>query len=129
MALEDTRIGVRCSFSDLVLPLGGLPGARDIVEGLPPLFLRLIDRMMVSNIFPEHQRPNHVLINEYKDGCGTSPWYAPHIAHVSGLIPHDDGPLYEPVVAVISLGTAILNYWEKASNGQGTRLLTHACSI
>jgi hypothetical protein len=38
---------------------------------------------------------------------------------ILGLIPHDDGPLYEPVVAVISLGSAILNYWEMSSNGKG----------
>jgi hypothetical protein len=83
---------------------GGLPGQRDLVE-LPAVFVKLIDILMVNKIFPENQRPNHVLINEYKDGCG--------------LIPHDDGPLYIPIVAVISLGSTLLSYWTKSSNGQG----------
>jgi hypothetical protein len=87
---------------------GGLPGQRDIVEDLPSVFVKLIDIIMLHKIFPENQRPNHVLINEYKDGCG--------------LIPHDDGPLYIPIVAVISLGSTLLSYWTKSSNGQGEPL-------
>lgn len=39
-----------------------------------------------------------------------------------GLIPHDDGPLYVPIVAVISLGPTLLNYWTKSSNGQGIEI-------
>ncbi|TGZ79154.1 hypothetical protein EX30DRAFT_365472 [Ascodesmis nigricans] len=42
----------------------------------------------------KHMRPNHVLINEYKPG--------------EGIMPHEDGPAYEPVVATVSLGGAVV---------------------
>ncbi|KAH7402257.1 hypothetical protein DE146DRAFT_609924 [Phaeosphaeria sp. MPI-PUGE-AT-0046c] len=40
-----------------------------------------------------HQQPNHVLINEYKPG--------------EGIMPHEDGSAYVPVVATVSLGSAL----------------------
>lgn len=40
-----------------------------------------------------HQQPNHVLINEYRPG--------------EGIMPHEDGAAYAPVVATISLGGAL----------------------
>jgi alkylated DNA repair protein alkB homolog 6 len=40
-----------------------------------------------------HQRPNHVLINEYKPG--------------EGIMPHEDGSAYAPVVATVSLGSTL----------------------
>jgi alkylated DNA repair protein alkB family protein 6 len=40
-----------------------------------------------------HQRPNHVLINEYKPG--------------EGIMPHEDGSAYAPVVATVSLGSTV----------------------
>ena len=51
-----------------------------------------------------HQRPNHVLINEYKPG--------------QGIMPHEDGSAYFPVVATVSLGAPIvLNIYEKDDEG------------
>lgn len=41
----------------------------------------------------KHGAPNHVLINEYKPG--------------EGIMPHEDGDAYSPVVATISLGGAL----------------------
>lgn len=40
-----------------------------------------------------HQQPNHVLINEYKPG--------------EGIMPHEDGSAYAPVVATVSLGSTL----------------------
>lgn len=40
-----------------------------------------------------HGMPNHVLINEYRPG--------------EGIMPHEDGGAYAPVVATISLGGAL----------------------
>ncbi|KAJ5364117.1 Alpha-ketoglutarate-dependent dioxygenase alkB [Penicillium cataractarum] len=47
-----------------------------------------------------HAAPNHVLINEYRPG--------------QGIMPHEDGPAYYPLVATVSLGAAIvLDLYEK----------------
>jgi alkylated DNA repair protein alkB family protein 6 len=40
-----------------------------------------------------HRDPNHVLINEYKPG--------------EGIMPHEDGSAYAPVVATVSLGASL----------------------
>lgn len=40
-----------------------------------------------------HQQPNHVLINEYRPG--------------EGIMPHEDGGAYAPVVATVSLGGGV----------------------
>ncbi|KAI0180453.1 hypothetical protein GGR52DRAFT_245031 [Hypoxylon sp. FL1284] len=40
-----------------------------------------------------HQRPNHVLINEYPPGVG--------------IMPHKDGAAYHPVVCTVSLGSSL----------------------
>lgn len=41
-----------------------------------------------------HQRPNHVLVNEYQPG--------------QGIMPHEDGAAYWPVVATVSAGAPIV---------------------
>ncbi|KAJ5625564.1 hypothetical protein N7510_001873 [Penicillium lagena] len=41
-----------------------------------------------------HQAPNHVLVNEYKPG--------------QGIMPHEDGAAYYPLVATVSLGAGIV---------------------
>jgi alkylated DNA repair protein alkB family protein 6 len=41
-----------------------------------------------------HQAPNHVLINEYRPG--------------QGIMPHEDGSAYYPLVATVSLGAPIV---------------------
>ena len=47
-----------------------------------------------------HKAPNHVLINEYQPG--------------QGIMPHEDGAAYHPVVATVSLGAPIiLDVYEK----------------
>ena len=47
-----------------------------------------------------HGAPNHVLVNEYRPG--------------EGIMPHEDGGAYNPVVATVSLGgTIILDLYSK----------------
>ncbi|KAH7371696.1 hypothetical protein BKA66DRAFT_469301 [Pyrenochaeta sp. MPI-SDFR-AT-0127] len=59
-----------------------------------PVYLTnpVVQRFTELGIFSEtpHQRPNHVLINEYRPG--------------EGIMPHEDGSAYAPVVATVSLG-------------------------
>ncbi|KAF8466962.1 hypothetical protein BDZ91DRAFT_153805 [Kalaharituber pfeilii] len=69
-----------------------------------PLWLTApyIPRMQSLNLWGKapHGQPNHVLINEYKPG--------------EGIMPHEDGPAYHPMVATISLGGSIvLDIFEK----------------
>ncbi|KAI9758354.1 MAG: Ankyrin repeat domain-containing protein 11 [Chaenotheca gracillima] len=52
-----------------------------------------------------HAEPNHVLVNEYKPG--------------QGIMPHEDGSAYWPVVATVSLSAPIvLEIYEKNDDGQ-----------
>jgi hypothetical protein len=55
----------------------------------------IVDRFKELEIFTDtpHREPNHVLINEYKNG--------------EGIMMHEDGPAYAPVVATVSLGSTI----------------------
>ncbi|KAJ5163436.1 uncharacterized protein N7500_005266 [Penicillium coprophilum] len=51
-----------------------------------------------------HQAPNHVLVNEYQPG--------------QGIMPHEDGAAYYPLVATVSLGAPIvLNVYHKHAQG------------
>ncbi|PLB41976.1 uncharacterized protein BDW47DRAFT_98900 [Aspergillus candidus] len=51
-----------------------------------------------------HGGPNHILINEYRPG--------------QGIMPHEDGPAYHPLVATVSLGSAtVLDLYAKTDNG------------
>lgn len=60
----------------------------------------IIDRLKKTGVFVQspHQQPNHVILNEYQPG--------------QGIMPHQDGPKYFPVVATVSLGShAVFNYF------------------
>lgn len=55
-----------------------------------------------------HGAPNHVLVNEYRPG--------------QGIMPHEDGAAYYPLVATVSLGAPIvLDLYEKHSQHHRTR--------
>ncbi|KAJ5354790.1 hypothetical protein N7541_005834 [Penicillium brevicompactum] len=50
-----------------------------------------------------HKEPNHVLVNEYLPG--------------QGIMPHEDGAAYYPLVATVSLGAPIvLEFYDKHTN-------------
>jgi alkylated DNA repair protein alkB family protein 6 len=55
----------------------------------------VVQRFTALGIFTDtpHQQPNHVLINEYRPG--------------EGIMPHEDGSAYAPVVATVSLGSTL----------------------
>ncbi|KLJ08311.1 alkylated DNA repair protein alkB like 6 [Blastomyces silverae] len=65
----------------------------------------IISRFTELGIFQDspHKAANHVLINEYQPG--------------QGIMPHEDGAAYYPVVATVSLGAPIvLEMSEKTAN-------------
>ncbi|KAI9812135.1 MAG: hypothetical protein M1827_004801 [Pycnora praestabilis] len=52
-----------------------------------------------------HGAPNHVLVNEYQPG--------------QGIMAHEDGAAYHPVVATVSLGgSTVLDIYEKTDEGK-----------
>ncbi|RDK42984.1 hypothetical protein M752DRAFT_326711 [Aspergillus phoenicis ATCC 13157] len=54
-----------------------------------------------------HHAPNHVLVNEYRPG--------------QGIMPHEDGAAYYPLVATVSLGAPIvLDLYERSEDGKGS---------
>ncbi|KAL1757960.1 hypothetical protein FB107DRAFT_208045 [Schizophyllum commune] len=68
----------------------------------------IISRLKASEAFEgsPHGQPNHIIMNEYLPG--------------QGIMPHEDGPAYHPVVATISLGGhAIFHYFRYAPEGEG----------
>uniref|UniRef100_A0AC34PVE8 Fe2OG dioxygenase domain-containing protein n=1 Tax=Panagrolaimus sp. JU765 TaxID=591449 RepID=A0AC34PVE8_9BILA len=73
---------------------GGMVGKKGLIadNNMPQWLDMLIDKIMeVQNTFPEGNRPNHVLVNEYLPG--------------QGIMPHTDGPAFFPMVSTISLGS------------------------
>lgn len=75
-----------------------------------PVYLTnpIVDRFKTLGTFnyTPHQQPNHVLVNEYKPG--------------EGIMPHEDGDAYAPVVATVSLGSSLcLDILPKLSASQG----------
>ena len=74
--------------------LGGLPRAPPegmTKEPLPGWVASICDGLVAAGVFPPEAPPNHVLLNEYHPG--------------QGIDAHRDGPLYEPRVAILSLGS------------------------
>ncbi|KAI0850966.1 hypothetical protein F5Y00DRAFT_231301 [Daldinia vernicosa] len=68
--------------------------------------IRLSQEPDSPDIFSDspHQKPNHVLINEYPPGIG--------------IMPHKDGAAYHPVVCTVSLGASLcLNIYKSKDDG------------
>jgi len=63
-------------------------------EPLPGYLEEIVDRLIACSVFADGTRPNHVLINEYQPG--------------QGIMPHKDGPLYLPRVAIVSTGGTVV---------------------
>lgn len=87
-----------------LLNFGGMPTAGGIApEPLPQFCAELCAALVRAGVFLPEAPPNHVLVNEYRVG--------------QGLMPHQDGPLYRPLVAIVSLGgPAMLDFWESAEH-------------
>lgn len=77
---------------------GGLPHPKGMVQEDLPQWLTDVSAKVASlGVFGE-RLPNHVLVNEYKPG--------------EGILPHEDGPLYYPVVTNITLNShTVLDFY------------------
>jgi alkylated DNA repair protein alkB family protein 6 len=84
-----------------LLNLGGLVTAKGLVASpLPHWTQRLVVAAAAKAGFDPSRPPNHALVNRYKPG--------------EGILPHEDGPAYEPKVAIVSLGSpAVLRFWRR----------------
>ena len=72
----------------------GISNREDLPEWLDSISKSLVD----SNIFSKDAAPNHVLVNQYDINCG--------------IMPHKDGPLYYPKVAIVSLESdTVFDFW------------------
>ncbi|KAL4815213.1 hypothetical protein BDW67DRAFT_186001 [Aspergillus spinulosporus] len=70
----------------------------------------IIERFKALHIFDDspHQGPNHVLVNEYTPG--------------QGIMPHEDGAAYHPLVATVSLGgVVVLDLYEKINHSSSSK--------
>lgn len=87
--------------------VGGLVTAKGLVAtSLPAWADRLARHIHYScrHVFGS-KIPNHVLVNAYAPG--------------DGIFPHTDGPLYEPVVAILSLGAPAVMRFTPRRNESG----------
>lgn len=66
---------------------------------------QLVGRLSATGIYGgEAARANHVLINAYQPG--------------EGILPHEDGPLYHPAVAILSLASpAVVRFTQRRRAG------------
>ncbi|KIY00240.1 uncharacterized protein Z520_03925 [Fonsecaea multimorphosa CBS 102226] len=93
----------------LSLPSTLTGSARDTLLAAPmPAYLdAIVTRLQQGGYFENstHKAPNHVLINEYKPG--------------EGIMPHEDGPAYDPITATVSLGGhTVLEIYKKNEAGE-----------
>ncbi|KIJ41132.1 hypothetical protein M422DRAFT_75676 [Sphaerobolus stellatus SS14] len=82
---------------------GELTNSNVLIPRAMPQFITeypdLIRRLRNTGVFSKskHGEPNHIIVNEYLPG--------------QGIMPHEDGPSYHPVVATLSLGShAVFHY-------------------
>eukprot|EP00736_Rhodelphis_marinus_P007124 Rmarinus@m.9214 len=74
------------------------PSCGMVAQPVPPCFQAVCDVLVAAGVFPPEYAPNHVLLNEYSLG--------------DGIMPHQDGPLYYPVVAIVTLQSpCALDFW------------------
>ncbi|XP_041468463.1 alpha-ketoglutarate-dependent dioxygenase alkB homolog 6-like isoform X1 [Lytechinus variegatus] len=85
---------------------GGLPHPKGMIaEELPKWLDVYANKIAGLGVFGDHI-PNHVLVNEYQSG--------------QGIMPHEDGPLFYPVVSTISLGShTFLEFYKKREMNNG----------
>ncbi|KAI0312636.1 hypothetical protein OF83DRAFT_1165905 [Amylostereum chailletii] len=86
---------------------GDLTNTNVLVPQAMPEFVTkypdIISRLKDTGIFDKspHERPNHIIMNEYHAG--------------QGIMPHEDGPSYYPTVATLSLGShTVMHYYRYA---------------
>eukprot|EP00301_Raphidiophrys_heterophryoidea_P010836 c16140_g1_i1.p1 GENE.c16140_g1_i1~~c16140_g1_i1.p1 ORF type:complete len:252 (-),score=40.29 c16140_g1_i1:4-759(-) len=76
---------------------GGKPAFSNVTEPLPQFLQVLVDQLVACGVFDASTAPNHILVNDYDQ--------------IGGILPHRDGEMYFPRVAVLSLlGQARLDF-------------------
>lgn len=103
--------------------LGGEITPKNVLVSQPlPSFLNkfpdIISRLKGTGAFKSslHCEPNHVILNEYLPG--------------QGIMPHEDGPAYHPIVATISLGShAVFHYYRYTPEENGDEPMTNGRTI
>ncbi|KAJ3733180.1 hypothetical protein DFJ43DRAFT_1069736 [Lentinula guzmanii] len=100
---------------------GGLMTRKNVLlsQSLPPfveVYPNVIDRLQLTGAFctSTHGAPNHIIVNEYLPG--------------QGIMPHQDGPAYHPVVATISLGSHTAFHYYKYRTGSPSQDATDVFS-
>ncbi|KZT68014.1 hypothetical protein DAEQUDRAFT_728280 [Daedalea quercina L-15889] len=83
---------------------GGITAKGTLIPEEMPSFVKqypdIVGRIKATGAFnaSPHGAPNHIIMNEYLPG--------------QGIMPHEDGPAYHPVVATLSLGShALFHYY------------------
>lgn len=89
---------------------GGVPHAKGLIGEPLPEWLVALGCKLQAEFDLWGANPNHVLINEYLPG--------------QGIMPHEDGPLYNPCVAILCTGSScVMNFRRKhsesAASGDG----------
>lgn len=99
---------------------GGVPEAKGMIASPLPDWLAQISDLLLQQGYTT-DRCNHVLINEYQPG--------------QGIMPHEDGPLYTPHFAIVSLKSALLlDFYPKKQqhpdqDDDDTYVRTRVCSL
>ncbi|KAL5498184.1 hypothetical protein ACEPAH_2314 [Sanghuangporus vaninii] len=84
------------------------PSSKLFAQALPSFLTKypdIVGRLRATGAFSKskHGAPNHVIVNEYLP--------------LQGIMPHEDGPSYHPVVATISLGShTVFHYYRYKTN-------------
>ena len=104
---------------------GGIPSTEGMTASpLPHIMLPIKKKLHnvgvrfcdANDADKDHEYPNHVLLNEYQAG--------------QGILPHKDGPLYYPFVAILSLGEgAIMEFQESLQSPVSFTVLMQRCSL
>jgi len=79
---------------------GGIPHSNGLItETIPDWLKRFVDKVKNIEVFPDTNKPNHILVNEYLPG--------------QGIMPHLDGSLFFPTISTISCGShTILHFYK-----------------
>ncbi|TFK90907.1 hypothetical protein K466DRAFT_483807 [Polyporus arcularius HHB13444] len=95
-------------------PGGDLTKKQTLIPQDMPVFVNqypdILGRIRDLGVFKAsaHGQPNHVIMNEYAPG--------------QGIMPHEDGPAYHPVVATLSLGAhTIFHYYQYKQDDPSSR--------
>eukprot|EP00877_Chromochloris_zofingiensis_P005928 jgi/Chrzof1/1589/Cz10g13170.t1 len=84
---------------------GGIVHPKGLIPATIPRWLQqLVDKLHTDTQLFGDSPPNHVLINAYQPG--------------HGILPHEDGPAYMPVVCILSTQSpAVIRFWRKQQEG------------